>query len=190
MEYRGSCRIRSDTYIVFKKRYPNKIDTFKLQYDIVQCDWNDWKIEECSRTCGEGHQTKKRTLRNADQNATSCGHSTLTEPCNVKSCTDPICKEFEILSTYFPRRTFKLQTLIRNGRSVYMSSAGDYLYSLKLFDGVWVISPDIGSSLILGMNTASKDEKTPAGCKYGWKFAHYGRGVFDHAAKLNCNHFI
>ena len=179
-----------DTYIVFKKRYSNsKIDAFKLRFDIEKCDWNDWEIGECSRTCGGGYQTKKRTLRNTDQSATNCGYSTLKEPCNVKSCTDPICKEFEILSKYL-QTTFTLQTLIRNGRSVYIDSLGYYLYSTKDFGGSWIISLDIGSRVIFGRNTACKDELTPAGCKYGWKFAHRGRLVFDPTAKVNCKHFI
>ena len=175
-----------DMYIVFRKRYPNsKFGTFKLQYDIVQCDWNDWKIEKCSRTCGGGQQTKKRTLRNADQNATNCGSSTLTEPCNVRSCTDPICNEFEILSSYF-QGTFTLQNFTRNAKPVYMSSHGDSLYSSK---DAWVISPYVGFNVTKKRSAICYDEETPAGCNVWW-FEHEGRYVSDPAAKAICKHFI
>ena len=70
-----------------------------------------------------------------------------------------------------------------------MSSDGDYLYSSKLDGGTWVISSDIGSLVIKGMNKACKDEKTPAGCKYGWRFAQNGGWEIDPAVKLNCKHF-
>ena len=175
-----------EIYITFSRRIPNsKLATFKLRYNVEKCDWNDWEIGECSSTCEGGYQSKTRKLINVDQNVTNCGSSTVTEPCNLESCTDSICKEFEISSLFF-QGTFTLQNFTSNAKPVYMSSHGDYLYSSK---DAWVISPYVGSNVRKKRSAICYDEETPAGCNV-WLFKHEGRNVFDSSAKTICKHFI
>ena len=52
---------------------------------LEQCDWSDWVIGDCSKTCGGGERTKTRTLLNGDIG--NCGDLSVVEACNVQSCT-------------------------------------------------------------------------------------------------------
>ena len=55
---------------------------------IVDCEWNEWTVGDCSLTCGGGNLTKTRTPKvdklHGEQNCT--GHAQVTESCNVQEC--------------------------------------------------------------------------------------------------------
>ena len=57
-------------------------------YDIVDCEWNDWSHDPCTKTCGEGTKTKTRTEKVlADHGGKSCdGPRSVEEICNIKEC--------------------------------------------------------------------------------------------------------
>ena len=54
----------------------------------VSCEWNLWQTEDCSVSCGEGTQTKRRTkTTNNESPIRRCsGESVIKVPCNVASC--------------------------------------------------------------------------------------------------------
>jgi hypothetical protein len=71
------------TYIVRYKTYAwNQFNT------LVDCEWNEWKIGECSQTCGGGERTNTRDkkIREAHGGKECSGSSTITETCNVNDC--------------------------------------------------------------------------------------------------------
>lgn len=51
------------------------------------CEWNDWEIGTCSKTCAGGTRTNKRTKKKEESNGGLCdGKSTITETCNTQKC--------------------------------------------------------------------------------------------------------
>ena len=53
----------------------------------VDCQWGEWKLGECSATCGNGTRTNTRTKLTEEQNGGTCSGSTNeTETCNVQNC--------------------------------------------------------------------------------------------------------
>jgi len=53
----------------------------------VNCEWNPWKLGECSVTCGEGKRTDTRTKKVVEKNGGQCsGKSTRIEHCKPKEC--------------------------------------------------------------------------------------------------------
>jgi hypothetical protein len=55
---------------------------------IVDCEWDEWQVEECDKTCGGGLFTKTRVPKVDEQHGgEACtGHSSVTESCNVQEC--------------------------------------------------------------------------------------------------------
>ena len=58
----------------------------------VDCEWNDWTIGDCSRTCAGGLRTNSRTKKREEINGTDevgiCeGDTTMEEECNTQNCT-------------------------------------------------------------------------------------------------------
>ena len=57
----------------------------------VDCEWNDWQIGECSKTCESGWRTNFRTKKVEEVNGTDdvgiCeGSATMQEECNMHVC--------------------------------------------------------------------------------------------------------
>ena len=54
----------------------------------MSCEWNLWQTEDCSVSCGEGTQTKRRTkTTNNESPIRRCSGESVTKvPCNVASC--------------------------------------------------------------------------------------------------------
>ena len=56
----------------------------------VDCEWNDWKIGHCSKSCGKGLRTNTRTEKvSAQPGGEKCdGPPFLEESCNLKECPE------------------------------------------------------------------------------------------------------
>ena len=54
----------------------------------INCEWDDWQIGDCSKSCGGGTLTKTRTKKVLEKNGgKECpGSSTFTESCNIQEC--------------------------------------------------------------------------------------------------------
>ena len=63
-----------------------------LNYDIVDCKWNDWTIGTCSKTCGGGIRTNTRTEKvAAAYGGIKCnGFASIEENCNSQGCPGDI----------------------------------------------------------------------------------------------------
>ena len=61
---------------------------FKQLLSIVNCEWTDWVISECSKTCGGGKRTKARDTKiKASHNGKECsGLAIVDEDCNMQFC--------------------------------------------------------------------------------------------------------
>ena len=56
-------------------------------YGLVDCQWSEWNLGECSATCGNGTRTKTRTKKVEEQNGRNCsGATNETDTCNIKTC--------------------------------------------------------------------------------------------------------
>ena len=55
---------------------------------IVHCEWDEWKLGECSKTCGGGERTKTRREKvSSAHGGNECeGLTSITESCNVEEC--------------------------------------------------------------------------------------------------------
>ena len=56
--------------------------------NVVHCEWNDWKIGDCSKICGGGSRTNTRTKKlSAAHGGDECnGPTSIQEGCNVQEC--------------------------------------------------------------------------------------------------------
>ena len=53
----------------------------------VDCQWNDWQIGKCSKSCGGGTRTKTRTKKTESSDGGICeGEATMQEACNTQQC--------------------------------------------------------------------------------------------------------
>ena len=172
--------------------YNMRQGNFKIRYESEQCDWSDWAIEDCSKTCGGGQQSKFRSLLGDNQNSSNCGPQYSIEACNVQSCTEDICKELELSFTDFKVK-FHLQNVTSNERPVYMDSQNVYMYSIGTgnadLDGCWLISTEIGSDVAYAVNCACKYDATPVNCNYDWERYQKDAWVLISESKINCNVF-
>ena len=57
-------------------------------HNIVDCEWNDWNIGTCTKSCGGGTRTNTRTTKDlADHGGKECdGVASLQENCNSQPC--------------------------------------------------------------------------------------------------------
>ena len=57
----------------------------------INCEWNEWQIGECSKTCGGGTRSNNRTKNVEEMHGGVCeGESTVNEPCNTQDCPGSI----------------------------------------------------------------------------------------------------
>ena len=63
-------------------------DVADLEKDRIDCEWDDWRIGECSKTCGGGERINIRNKKSeATNGGKECsGTSTLTVLCNKNEC--------------------------------------------------------------------------------------------------------
>ena len=63
-----------------------------LNYEIVDCKWNEWIIGTCSKTCDGGIRTNSRTEKVAAAHAgTKCDRfASIEEKCNSQGCPGDI----------------------------------------------------------------------------------------------------
>ena len=68
---------------------------------IVDCEWNDWDIGECSVSCGGGRKSSTRSKRIVERyGGLACaGNSTKEESCNEHHCPGMNQEEFVLLLT-------------------------------------------------------------------------------------------
>ena len=73
---------------------------------IVDCEWDEWQVEECDKSCGGGLFTKTRVPKvdKANGGKECTGHSNVTESCNVQECPGNF-----IVTFYTCKRNHKLQ---------------------------------------------------------------------------------
>ena len=96
---------------------------FLLAPKKIDCEWNEYgQWSECSRTCGDGLQTRNRTIKTlaANGGAECTGFSTDYEVCNVM-----VCPKFGMILTFFEhilKCTFKnsmsFETIFRRDLSL------------------------------------------------------------------------
>ena len=74
-------------YINWNSNIPN-IFLFIVIRDIVHCEWSDWTIGTCTKTCGGGRRNNIRTEQiSAAHGGDPClGPSTDEEDCNIRKC--------------------------------------------------------------------------------------------------------
>ena len=63
----------------------------KLKYlnffPLVHCEWNEWQVGECSKTCGGGTRIDHRTKKTEEANGGICeGDATFEDVCNTEAC--------------------------------------------------------------------------------------------------------
>ena len=61
---------------------------FLLFLLVVDCQWNKWKLGDCSKTCGGGIRTNTRTKKvlSAHGGDDCDGLASVNENCNVQAC--------------------------------------------------------------------------------------------------------
>ena len=60
-----------------------------LSINTVHCEWDEWKIGECDKSCSGGVRTNTRKVKvDAQHGGDECnGSSSATETCNAHECT-------------------------------------------------------------------------------------------------------
>ena len=54
---------------------------------VINCEWNEWGIGECSQTCGNGTRIKIRTKKIQESPNGFCeGGSEIQDSCHIKDC--------------------------------------------------------------------------------------------------------
>ena len=180
-----------DMYIMFRQNAINAKSQFILEYSAEKCNWSEWQIGECSKSCGGGLKPKFRHLLNTDNNARNCGLPSVLEPCNVQSCVNPICKYFGMKLAHLPLARFTLLDSIINNRVVYIDAEeGIYLYFYVLNDenAAWVIGLTPGSEMILAINGDCKDTTAPENgdCNHGWHLSEGNGFISAGPATMEC----
>ena len=63
---------------------------YKFVSFVVHCEWGEWKIGECNKSCGGGFRINTRTVESKDSREECAGSSTISESCNVQECPGKI----------------------------------------------------------------------------------------------------
>ena len=173
-------------------------NSFKIRYDVEQCEFGEWKMGHCSKTCGGGQRTDTRALLKPSKNTTTCGPLSKISACNVQNCTHPRCKMVEFLMRDgFAEDFLILQDTLYNDRVFYYSSkSGFYLYSLKGFtgsfvEGSWAIGTSLGNYFPSFINLNCKAVKDPGNgsCRYGWRSIVINSYKSNPTASVSCKEF-
>ena len=54
---------------------------------VIHCEWDEWVMGECSRTCGTGTQVNNRTKLVEEANGGTCnGQPSEIVECNTQPC--------------------------------------------------------------------------------------------------------
>ena len=77
------------------KRDPNHINRLELNSVLfkVDCVWSDWKVGDCSVSCGPGTKRDVRTKLITEKYGGSC----IGKPVIISECHDKICPGERIL---------------------------------------------------------------------------------------------
>ena len=72
----------------------------------VDCEWDEWEVGECSKSCGGGTRTNSRKPSiDAEHGGEDCsGSSIVSESCNVQECPgtkEILCMKSLFLSIFF-----------------------------------------------------------------------------------------
>ena len=95
----------------------------------TDCEWNEWQIGKCSKTCGGGTRSNYRTKKVEEMHGGFCeGESTGSESCFTQDCPGSI-SDFNIF-TFITISEIKLLPLFK----LYMSA--DFHCSLRRLDAV------------------------------------------------------
>ena len=58
---------------------------------VVNCEWSDWQMQQCSVTCGGGTRANIRAKTVEEKNGGVCtGELTVEEVCNMQDCPGKI----------------------------------------------------------------------------------------------------
>lgn len=171
----------------------------KIRYRIERCEFGDWKMGFCTKSCGGGKKIDVRNLLNSNTNISSCGPLSKINPCNVQSCNRPFCHNVQFISGLFLYNwTFVLQDWFINDRVVYHDAKNEfYLYSILIMgsglDGSWAIAkfPGILISSAVWFNVNCKGNAYPGSgsCRHDWQFFGHGDWTIDRSAQLTCTSF-
>ena len=68
-------------------------------YAAIHCEWDEWTIGECSKTCGTGTRLNNRTKVVEEVNGGTCdGQPSEIEECNPEPCPGIIHPSVKLLS--------------------------------------------------------------------------------------------
>ena len=69
---------------------------------VVDCEWSEWQVGQCSMSCGEGVRMNNRTeIKEAEYGGEPChGNLTKLERCNVKKCPSIVYLNFSQYAYY------------------------------------------------------------------------------------------
>ena len=69
---------------------PTMSYAYQLYYPVfkVDCQWDDWKEGQCSKSCGGGTQidTRLKKIKAAYGGEECAGPSNITKECNTQNC--------------------------------------------------------------------------------------------------------
>merc|ERR1739845_89477 len=74
----------------------------KISECPIHCEWDDWVLGECSKSCGGGLLTQTRQVKaEAEHGGEECpGVDTLEVSCNIDECPRCACKDLVVASGY------------------------------------------------------------------------------------------
>ena len=54
----------------------------------VECQWNEWRVGDCNKSCGKGFRIKTRTPKSKTNGLMEdcSGPSTVLESCSIREC--------------------------------------------------------------------------------------------------------
>ena len=73
-----------------------------LLITVIHCEWDDWVIGECSRSCGTGTRTNNRTKLVEEANGGTCsGQPSEIVECNTQPCPGIIKFLYRLIHNFF-----------------------------------------------------------------------------------------
>ena len=73
---------------VYDRNFSYHFSSIHYSAQAVHCEWNDWVIGECSKSCGEGIRTNTRSVKTtAEHGGKECdGSTSIEEHSNTEEC--------------------------------------------------------------------------------------------------------